>query len=165
MISKFIKTGKLFHPKRLIQTILRFNSDKSILSYYANTGSDLPLVGQTLQERLNSISALKPNEVAYKFCATQTSFTFLEVKQRVNELAQSYLSLGLQKGDRVALMLPNVPELVLSIYALAQIGCVSVLMNPAYNIDEIDYMMKKTNVKCAVIFDNFKVLEFNLIIY
>lgn len=133
-------------------------SNRSILSYHANQGTHLHLAGQTMQERLDSIASSKPNEVAYKFCATQTSFTFLELKQRVDELAQSLMQqFELKKGDRVALMLPNVPELVISLYAIAQIGCISVLMNPAYNVDEVEYMLRKTRSKAALILDNFRV--------
>jgi acyl-CoA synthetase (AMP-forming)/AMP-acid ligase II len=148
---------KISLPKRQSSSISSPNSSK--LSYQSNPSGDFHLVGQTIQERLDSISHSKPNEMVYKFCATQTSFTFLELKQRVDELAQSFMQLGLQKGDRVAILLPNLPETVLSLYALAQIGCISVLMNPAYNIDEIEYMLKMTKSKAAIILDNFKVYK------
>lgn len=130
----------------------------SNLSYHSNQGTNQPLVGQTLQERLDLIAARRPNDLVYKFCATQTSLTYRELQQRVNELAQSLMQqYDLRKGDRVALMLPNVPELVVSLFAIAQIGCISVLMNPAYNVDEIEYMLRKTRSKAAIILDNFRV--------
>lgn len=134
--------------------------NRAKLSYHSNPPGNFYLVGQTIQERLNLIAASKPNDVVYKFMATKTVFTFGELKQRVDELAQGYMQLGLSKGDRVALMLPNTPELVLSLYALSQIGCIAVLMNPVYNMDEIEFMLKKTKSKALVILKNFKVTPF-----
>jgi acyl-coenzyme A synthetase/AMP-(fatty) acid ligase len=97
--------------------------------------------------------------VAYKFCLTQTSITFGEVKQRIDELAQSLLSLGFKKGDRLAIMLPNIPEQPLVLLAAASIGVIVVLMNPAYQLVEIEYMLKKTKTKGIVILDNLKTLK------
>lgn len=148
---------------RLVQlkSFVRYSSsslNKGKLSYHSTPTGDFRLVGQTLDESLQLISRHKPNEVAFKFCASQTSYTFGELKQRVDELAQSFMNrLGLRKGQRVAIMLPSLPETVLSFYALAQIGCVTVFLNPAYNVDEVEYMLKKTKTQAIVIMDNFKV--------
>lgn len=161
MILRLLRDS-LLKPKRRF-VALRKNSQasnsasQSILSYHVNPTGDFRLVGQTIQECLNSISARQPNDIAFKFCATQTYLSFAELKQRVDELAQNFMQLGLNKGDRVALMLPNVPELVLSMFALAQLGCISVLMNPAYKIDEVEYMLKMTKSKAVLILDDFKV--------
>ena len=59
------------------------NRGMSNLSYHSNQGTNQPLVGQTLQERLDLIAARRPNDLVYKFCATQTSFTYSELQQRV----------------------------------------------------------------------------------
>lgn len=118
----FVTLGRRCFTQSM-KSLCRRLSNRAILSYSANQGTNLQLVGQTLQERLDSIALSKPNEIVYKFCATQTSFTNLELKHKVDELAQSLMQLDLKKGDRVALMLPNVPELVVSLYAIAQIGC------------------------------------------
>lgn len=169
MLSKLVKHGLKLNWTELKKAQLRcvrffsssptFNSDRNRakLSYHSNPPGDFFLVGQTIQERLESIAASKPNDIVYKFMATKTSFTFGELKQRVDELAQGYLQLGLNKGDRIALMLPNTPELVLSLYAISQIGCIAVLMNPIYNIDEIEYMLNKTKAKALVLLNNFRV--------
>lgn len=122
------------------------------------------ITGQTIQDHLNSLASSKPNQVAYKFCASSSSsqitksLTFLELRQRVDELAQSFMQLlGLKKGDRVAIMLPNVAEHVVSLFALAKIGCISVLMNPAYETPEIEIILQKTKAKAILISDNFQV--------
>ena len=49
-------------------------------------------------------------------------------------MAQNLLSMGFKKGDRLAIMLPNVPETVVSLIAASQIGVIAVIMNPAYQL-------------------------------
>jgi acyl-CoA synthetase (AMP-forming)/AMP-acid ligase II len=117
------------------------------------------LINSTLGEKLDEFAKQKPNDVCYKFCLNQITHTYAELKQRVDELAQSLLDLGFSKGDRLALLLPNVPELNLTILAAAKIGVIVVLMNPAYQLVEIEYMLKKTAAKGVVILDNLKTLK------
>jgi acyl-CoA synthetase (AMP-forming)/AMP-acid ligase II len=105
------------------------------------------------------MSTENPNNVAYKFCLTQTSLTFREIKQRIDEIGQSLLSMGFKKGDRLAIMLPNIAELNLTLLAAASIGVIVVLMNPAYQLVTIQYMLKKTRPRGVVILDNFKTLK------
>ena len=59
----------------------------------------------------------------------------------------------------MALLLPNIPELSYSILAAASIGCIIVLMNPAYQLVEIEYMLKKTKAKGIIMLDNLKTLK------
>lgn len=61
-------------------------------------------------------------------------FTFGEVHQRVSSLAQNLLTLGFQKGDRLAISLPNTYELLLTFLAASEIGLISVVLNPAYQV-------------------------------
>ena len=128
-------------------------------SYAQSTTSKLHLLCDTVGDRLNALASEKPDSVGYKFCLTQTSFTFREVKQRTDEIAQNLLSLGFKKGDRLAIMLPNIPELNLTLLAAASIGVTVVLMNPGYQQVEIDFMLKKTKSKGIVILDNLKTLK------
>lgn len=134
-------------------------SYKTELSYQSIEPKGMRLIGQTLYERLTNIARQQPNDVAYKFTLTHVTYTYGELKQRVDELAQSYLNMGFRKGDRLAMMLPNCPELVLSIMAAASIGVIVVLMNPAYQQLEIEYMLKKTQSKGLLIFDNYRILK------
>ena len=121
--------------------------------------NNLHLLCDTFDDRINILSKAKPNDVALKFCLTQTQFTFLEVKQRIDEIAQNFLDLGFKKGDRIASFLPNIPENSLTILAAASIGLIVVLMNPAYQLVEVEYMLKKTQAKGIVMLDNFKILH------
>ncbi|CAF0973055.1 unnamed protein product [Brachionus calyciflorus] len=129
------------------------------LSYTHCDVHNLNLIGKTVVECFNDKVSEKPNEIAYKFCLHQQNFTFIELKQRVDEIAQNLLNMGFKKGDRLSIMLPNIPEFMLTSLACASIGVISALMNPAYQLVEIEYMLKKTQSKGIVIMDNFKSLK------
>lgn len=68
-----------------------------------------------------------PDGCALKF--EQQQFSYKELNEWANQIAHFYLSLGAQKGDVIALMLENRPELIVSVLALAKIGVTSALVN------------------------------------
>jgi hypothetical protein len=140
---------------------IRKNGDyfKSKLSYRFTETGRFRLLGTNIYDRLVTMVDERPNEVAYKFCLTQESFTFKEVKERIDELAQNVLSLGYKRGDKLAVMLPNTREYIFTTLAAASIGVISVLLNPAFQLVEIEYMLKKTKCKGVVILDNLKTLQ------
>ena len=135
------------------------DSSQTRFSYCTSDNRGYKLIGTTIDEALDKFALQKPNNVAYKYCFLQRTLTFGEVKQRVDEIAQNLLSRGFKKGDRLAVMLPNMPEGNLTILAAASIGVVVVVMNPAYQLVEIEYMLKKTRCKGIVILDNLKTLQ------
>lgn len=128
-------------------------------SYAMSNSGNLHLLCDTLGDRMNIMAEKLPNETCYKFSLTQTSLSFREIKQRADEIAQNLLNKGFKKGDRMALLLPNIPELALTILACSSIGVIVVLMNPAYQLIEIEYMLKKTQSKGLIILDNLKTLK------
>lgn len=129
------------------------------ISYAVSNNTGLHLLCDTVSDRIDILAEQKPSNVCYKFCLTQQQFTFLEIKQRVTELAQNFLEIGFQKGDRIAVLLPNIPENNLVMLAASSIGLIVVLMNPAYRLVEVEYMLKKTQAKGIVIMDNLKILQ------
>ena len=94
-----------------------------------------------------------------KFPHQQVNLTFGELKQRVSAMVGSMQSLGLQKGDRVAFALPNCFELVICYFAATQLGLIAVVLNPAYQVVELEYMLNKTKAKAFFIYDTFKILN------
>lgn len=129
------------------------------LSYSVSEPHNMHLLCDTIYGRLSSTAMAKPDDICYKYSFTNTTLKFEELVERVDNLAQSLLNLGYNKGDRLALLLPNVFELNLFILAAQSIGVTIVLMNPAYQLVEIEYMLKKTSARGVVIMDNLKSLQ------
>lgn len=82
--------------------------------------------------------------------------TFLEWKERVDEMAVNLLRLGIQKEDRVGLQIPNWWEFVCLRFALHRIGAVSIPLPPEWRQREIGYILKETEAKAYFIPEQFR---------
>ena len=106
------------------------------------------------------MAQLYPNHKVFSFPHNRgLSLSYLELKQRADVISQNLLEMGFQKGDRLAVILPNTAETVLLFLAAAQIGLITVIMSPAYQLVEVEFMLKKTGAKGVVFYDSFRVLQ------
>jgi len=69
------------------------------------------------------------------------TLTYEELDGRVDRLARGLLEIGVAKGDKVGLWMPNVPEWVTAYFAIARIGAVVVPMNTRYKTHEVEYIL------------------------
>ncbi|MBN2322511.1 MAG: AMP-binding protein [Spirochaetes bacterium] len=83
------------------------------------------------------------------------TITFAQLNESVNKLANGLLGLGVKKGDRVAIMLPNIPEFVYSFYALQKLGAVAVPFNTMYKGREVIHILNDSGAKAIIALTNF----------
>ena len=83
------------------------------------------------------------------------SFTYDEVRQKVIQFANGLQSLGVEKGDRVALVLPNSLQYPIAHFAILALGAVVVNVNPLYTVDEMEYILQDSTPKVVICFDMF----------
>lgn len=76
--------------------------------------------------------------------------TFDEVHERSSRMAQGFASLGVGKGDHVALMLPNCPELIDVVFALAKLGAVAVPINIDYTAPLLHHVLETSDATVLV---------------
>jgi long-chain acyl-CoA synthetase len=81
--------------------------------------------------------------------------TFGQVDDASRALAAYLQSLGMDKGDRVAIMLPNVPQYPVAVAAILRAGYVVVNVNPLYTPRELEHQLKDSGAKAIVILENF----------
>ena len=93
------------------------------------------------------------NRPAYSFLGKEMSFA--QADQESLGLAAYLQSLGLSKGDRVAVMMPNVPQYPVSVAAILRAGLVVVNVNPLYTARELEHQLKDSGAKVIVIIENF----------
>ena len=86
---------------------------------------------------------------------SQRSFTYPEVNKRVNQLAHSLLSLGLSKGDKVAVLLENSIEIVEVFLATAKTGIIIVPINFRLVSAEVEYITDNSDAKAFIVHDEF----------
>ena len=93
------------------------------------------------------------DRVAYSFMGQDVSYA------QVDTLSQAFAgylqSLGLVKGDRVAIMMPNVPQYPVAVAAILRAGMVVVNVNPLYTPRELEQQLKDSGAKAIVIIENF----------
>ncbi|MDI1349563.1 long-chain-fatty-acid--CoA ligase [Aquabacterium sp.] len=82
-------------------------------------------------------------------------WTFEQVDDLSRALAGYFQSLGLAKGARIALMMPNVPQYVVAIAAVLRAGYVVVNVNPLYTPRELEHQLKDSGAEAIVILENF----------
>ncbi|WP_294636699.1 long-chain-fatty-acid--CoA ligase [uncultured Aquabacterium sp.] len=82
-------------------------------------------------------------------------YTYEQVDDMSRAMAAWLQSLGLAKGARVALMMPNVPQYVVAIAAVLRAGYVVVNVNPLYTPRELEHQLKDSGAEAIVILENF----------
>lgn len=95
-------------------------------------------IGSILTKR----TLLNPTNEALFDVAQGVRFSYEELNNRTNQVANGLRSLGVQKGDRVALLMMNCHEFVTSFFAIAKIGAVIVPLNWRLVPDELEFIMK-----------------------
>ncbi|NML42198.1 long-chain-fatty-acid--CoA ligase [Ramlibacter sp. G-1-2-2] len=90
---------------------------------------------------------------AYSFMGKEVSFGETDSYSRA--FAAYLQGLGLQKGDRVAIMMPNVPQYPVAVAAILRAGFVVVNVNPLYTPRELEHQLKDSGSKAIVIIENF----------
>ena len=79
--------------------------------------------------------------------------SYRELNSLVNRCARALLDLGVKKGDKVAMLLPNIPQVVVATYATFRIGAVAVMNNPLYTERELEYQLRDSDSKILVTLD------------
>ena len=101
-------------------------------------------------------------EASFKQYAERTAFSFMghdlsyaDLDQHSRAMAAYLQSLGLAKGDRVAIMMPNVPQYPMAVAAILRAGFVVVNVNPLYTPRELEHQLKDSGAKAIFIIENF----------
>ena len=68
-------------------------------------------------------------------------FTYGDFQHEVNRVANAFLRLGVQTGDKIAIFLPNCPEFLIVVFAAAEIGAIFVPINTAFSAGEAGYVL------------------------
>jgi long-chain acyl-CoA synthetase len=107
----------------------------------------------SLVELIDECFRTHANKVAYSFMGRDITY------RQTDSLSQAFgaylQSLGLAQGDRVAVMMPNVPQYPVVVTAVLRAGLVLVNVNPLYKARELEHQLKDSGAKAIVILENF----------
>ena len=104
-----------------------------------------------------------PNNVAVKMVlrylplgiTIHASLTYRQLQEQVTRFAAALQKLGVQKGDRVAIMLPNTPQFVIAFFGALKAGATVVNTNPTYTPRELEHQLKDSGAETIVLLSPF----------
>ncbi len=91
---------------------------------------------------------LFPNKTAIIY--EDKFYTYKHFDQLVNRTANALRGLGIEKGDRVALFLPNIPEFAIAYLGILKIGAIAVSLNVMFKSAEVSYVLNDCTAKAIV---------------
>ena len=133
-------------------------SDKSdkvwLASYPSSVPADIPALSyRSLAELFESSCVAYLPRVAFSSMGREMTYRELEIETR--KVAAWLQAQGLEKGDRVAVMMPNVLQNPVVTYAILRAGCVVVNVNPLYTPRELEHQLKDAGAKAIFVLENF----------
>ena len=132
---------------------MSISSSAPWLKYYGNTPQHLQYPQKTIYEMVKSAADKFPKNCAYEFMGKKTAFA--EFMRHIDDTARAYLALGIKKGDRVTICMPNCPQALNSFYALNRIGAVSNMIHPLSAAGEIKFYLNFSHSKAILTLDQF----------
>lgn len=103
-------------------------------------------------ELLEEAAKKNPEKVCTYFKGAE--ITYKEMNEMTDRLAAGLYALGIRKGDRVGLFIPNTPQFVIAFYAILKIGGIVVATNPLYTQREIEYQVNDAGVEVMILMTN-----------
>ena len=83
-------------------------------------------------------------------------FTYAQFDKRVDDLACGLYSIGVRKGDHLGIWATNVPDWLTYMFACARLGAVAVTVNTSYKLNELEYLMKQSDLSVLCLTDGVK---------
>ena len=96
-------------------------------------------------ENLERARRFFPTKTALRF--EGQDYTYQHLDENVNRLANGLRALGVERGDRVAIFLPNIPAFVMAYFAIQKVGAIAVSINALFKSDEVQYIADDAEVK------------------
>ncbi|ARD84883.1 long chain fatty acid Co-A ligase [Ferroplasma acidiphilum] len=81
--------------------------------------------------------------------------TYSSLKEKIDSISVRLGELGITKGDRIAVMLPNIPQYITYFFAIVKLGAVIVQVNPLYTIRELEFEIKDSGANTLIVMDDF----------
>src|ERR687897_2988627 len=106
---------------------------------------------QTLVDMIDDAVARFGRRTALEFFGAETSYR--ELGEQIARVAEGLRRLGVNAGDRVALVLPNCPQHVVAFYAVLRLGATVVEHNPLYTPRELRHQFEDHGAKVAIAWD------------
>jgi long-chain acyl-CoA synthetase len=113
----------------------------------------MPYPQKTLLDIVNETTSLRPNHPALLFKGSV--MTYAQLTQSSNDFANALIKMGVKKMDRVALVLPNTPQLVLTMLGTWKAGGIAVPLNALYTEHELEPAIQECGAETVVVMTRY----------
>ncbi len=128
-------------------------------SYVHGTGSE-PLTAMTVADVLDTAANEWPDRDAVVAPHQTIRWSWQGLRTEARALGAGLLASGLEPGDRIGIVAPNLAEWVAVQFGAAYAGLVLVNINPAYRADELEYALEKTGCRAVIAVPAFKTTDY-----
>ena len=132
--------------KKHIQQLKNNGEDEAVFNYVKNNIPRHTMYSYMLECNKNNMNNPAIRLSSYRL-------TYQQFDYEISRYAKGLLAMGIKKGDRVALLLPNLPTSTIIIYALNKIGAISFNIDPSSKPDRIKYFLEKVKISSIICFD------------
>ncbi len=121
--------------------------------YYKEEDLNIKIPNISMYEQVKRSGAKYPNYTAYEYFGRKTNYkTFLK---EIDAAAAAFKVMGIKKGDIITLCMPNVPEVLISLYGLNKLGAIANMLHPLSAEEEIKENLLSTKSEYLVMIDMF----------
>ncbi|XP_016355391.1 medium-chain acyl-CoA ligase ACSF2, mitochondrial [Sinocyclocheilus anshuiensis] len=132
----------------------------TLTTSYAHGISSHSLMSSTVDQCLQRTVERYPDREALVFMQDGMRKTFAQFYQDVEQTAAGLLAVGLKRGDRLGIWGPNIYEWILMQFATAKAGIILVSVNPAYQLQEAEFALRKVQCNAVVCPTQFKTQKY-----
>ncbi len=112
-----------------------------------------PYLQQTMIDVVRETVSLRPDHMALYFKGTKISYGQLD--RLSDQFANALIAMGIKKGDRVALVMPNIPQFVIAEFGIWKAGAVAACINPLYTEYEMEHALNECGAETVVAMTTF----------
>ena len=119
----------------------------------------------TIGDLLDRSAGRYPHNEALVFPEAEARYTYREMQLACNRTAKGMMAMGVKRGEHIAILAPNVPEWVLTQFAGAKVGAVLVMVNTSYQLAELEYLLRHSDVTTLIFAGKFRNNDYLDMIY
>ena len=136
-----------------ILNIMGLSASAPWRNYYGSTPATLDYPKLTMYQLLRRTAKQYPEYTAYIFQGKKTIYkTFMD---KIDAAAKGLVAMGIQKGDRVTICMPNSPQALHCFYGLNRIGAIPNMIHPLSAAQEIAFYLNVSSSKAILTLDQF----------
>ncbi len=127
--------------------------------------SIITLSDRTIGDWLEHWAEMTPNKEYIVYSDRDLRFTWQKFNERVDHMAKGLIAIGVTRGSNVGIWAQNVPDWLTFLYATAKIGAVAVTVNTNYRSEELQYILKNSDMHTLCMTDGVPGSNYTNIIY